>query len=132
MYEGTVGVKEKQEPIFERCHWFQENGRIPYFRFLFDPRTGLACYVLKPILAYDVSDSSRYFDYDRRNQLPVISLQKAIEKEESDDMAELLDVMETAMVLNPGKPAVMEVEQELKSSIAEEDEMVWKIDKLRS
>jgi len=48
---------------------------------------------------------------------------KAIEKEESDDMAELLDVMETAMVLNPGKPAVMEVEQERKSSIAEEDEM---------
>ena len=39
-------------------------------------------------------------------------------------MAELLDVMETAMVLNPGKPAVMEVEQELKSNITEEDEMV--------
>ena len=44
-----------------------------------------------------------------------------MEREEKDDLKDLLDAMDTALVLDPGKPTNMETEVELNPSEDEED-----------
>lgn len=48
---------------------------------------------------------------------------KQIEKEESDDLNELLDTLSSALVIDPGKPGQMETDDENKEQDCVEDEM---------